>query len=249
LLVEPDRLCLEVLESEGFSRFGSRPARRSLIMDLTPDLDEIRKRLDKKWRNCLSKAERSDLEIVSGTEPDLFDEFLPVYQSMLRRKQLKPEADLRVHRDVQHRLPEHLKMRVVLARHGGRACAGAIYSPIGDTAIYLFGATDGAGMQTCASYAVQWTIVGELKGRNIQAYDLNGTNAELNPGTYHFKKGLAGRFTEEVTFAPQVQMHRATMANRVILGIDRMRARVRSTRPPAAARRIGETSTEPAVNR
>jgi hypothetical protein len=129
-------------------------------------------------------------------------------------------------------------MGIVLARDQDAVCAGAVYSAVGDTALYLFGATDEVGMRSSASYLVQWTVIGELKTRGVPRYDLNGINPDTNPGTYHFKKGLAGKGTPDVTFASQVQIHRGSLTNESILLLDRLRLKVRAHR----ARNVAATA-------
>jgi hypothetical protein len=230
-----DQRMLQILAEEGFSNLPQGAPRQSLVMNLSAPLADLRAGLDKKWRNCLSKAERSGLTVASGTSLAIFDEFTTVYARMLERKQFTPTADIQKHRRLQQRLPEALKMGVVVARQNGAPCAGAIYSAIGNTALYLFGGTDEVGMQSSASYLVQWQIVQELIGRQVAYYDLNGINPDTNPGTYHFKKGLAGKLTPEVTFAPQVQAHHASLANQSILLLDRLRLRIRASRARGAA--------------
>ena len=36
------------------------------VLDLTPPLEELRGRLDKKWRNQLTRSEKNNLTVVSG---------------------------------------------------------------------------------------------------------------------------------------------------------------------------------------
>lgn len=224
LLEAEDQALLEVLSQEGFSGLGGGAKRQSLIIDLSPSLDELRAGLDKKWRNSLSKSERSELTIVSGVSLALFDEFAGVYSQMLERKQFAPTADIQKHRRLQQVLPEPLKMGVVVARHAGETCAGAIFSAVGDTGIYVFGATNETGMRTSASHLVQWEVLRLLKDSGIRYYDLNGINPESNPGTSHFKKGLAGKNGREVTFTGQSQVLQGSLANYSVLLVDKWRA-------------------------
>jgi len=221
---------LRVLADEGFAQVEHVRAKKSLIVDLDRSIDELRRDLDKKWRNCLSKAERSGVTIESGTGLTLFDRFMPVYEQMLDRKQLAPSADIQKHRCIQEALPERLKMRVVLASHEGEPCAGALYSALGDTAVYLFGGTNAAGMKTCASYLVQWEILRALKEAGTAHYDLNGIDPEGNPGVYHFKAGLAGKTGRAVTFIGQFQTASASVVNSSILLAEQLRRRVRLAR-------------------
>jgi hypothetical protein len=224
LFLEDDQACLLALSEEGFEPFGPQGAEKTLLMEISPALDALRAGFDKKWRNCLSKAERSGLALESGTDARLFDEFEVVYREMLRRKQFEPTASVGKHRSLQQRLPASLKMRIVVARHDGHVCAGAIYSAIGETAYYLFGATNDVGLRTCAAYLVQWEILQQLKRAHVVEYDLHGINAITNPGTYHFKKGFAGRFGREVTFAGQRQAVAPSLATASVLLIERLKS-------------------------
>ena len=218
-----DDQCVEIMRSEGLGVTPGRQVKRTLILDVSCSLEEIRRNLDKKWRNCLSKAERSGLTIEAGTGQDLFDAVLPLHDAMLSRKKLKPESDIHKYRRAQVELPEPLKMVTVLASLEGKPCAGAIYSSAGDTGVYLFGAASDVGLRTSASYLVHWNVIQHLQQRGVAYYDLNGINPDLNPGTYHFKRGLAGRITAEVTMLGQYEASLPTAANRCVKLAQRVR--------------------------
>jgi lipid II:glycine glycyltransferase (peptidoglycan interpeptide bridge formation enzyme) len=94
---------------------------------------------------------------------------------------------------VQRDLPPRYKLRVILCRLNGEIHSGAIFSAIGNTAVYLVGATSNAGMKSNGSYIIQWSFIKWLKENKFRYFDLNGINPEVNPGTYHFKRGLAGK--------------------------------------------------------
>jgi hypothetical protein len=228
LFVEDDERSAIDLAREDFVTLSGRGDSRTLHVDISTDLDEIRKALDRRWRNHLSKAERASLTLNSGTAQELFDEFELLYREMLRRKRFAPTADLQKHRVLQEALPDDLKMSVVLARDEDRPCAGAIFSAIGDTALYLFGATNESGMRTSASYLVQWEVLKQLKARRIRNYDLHGINPEANPGTYEFKLGLAGKRGKEMTFLTQVQALEPSLVNSAVLAGERLRLKLMS---------------------
>jgi hypothetical protein len=228
LFIEEHGDCTKILTDEGFSSLPGKVAERSLIMDLAPSLVELRANFDKKWRNCLNKAERGGLTVVRGTSISLFDEFKCIYTEMLRRKRFAPAADIERHRARQASLPPDLRMGILIARDRGVACAGAIYSALGDTAIYLFGATNESGMRTAGAYLVQWELLKTLKERGIRTYDLHGINHELNPGTYRFKKGLAGKTGKEVTFVGPSQAFERSISNHTLLLADRIYRRLQA---------------------
>jgi len=97
-------------------------------------------------------------------------------------------------------------MRVLLCSSEDRQLsAGLVISAMGDTGIYLFGATNELGMKNGASYMLQWHAIQYLKEVGIARYNLHGINPETNPGTYHFKAGLCGRNGSEARFIGQYE--------------------------------------------
>ena len=83
-------------------------------------------------------------------------------------------------------------MKVFLCEQDGIPIAGLVGSALGDTGIYLFGATNEHGMNAKGAYLLQWRMIQWLKQNGVTHYDLGGINPEANPGVYHFKQGLSG---------------------------------------------------------
>ena len=185
---------------EGYRQGSPGKQRRSIVINLEQPLNELRKGLDQKWRNCLNRAEKNNLELVEGSDDAMFDLFLPMYRQMLSRKGIAEPGNIQAFRVMQHRLPARHKMNAIVAMDQGQASAGAICSAIGGAGIYLFGATADVGMKNKAAYLVQWKVIEWLKELDCSEYDLHGINPELNPGVYAFKKGLSGRNGREVEF-------------------------------------------------
>jgi hypothetical protein len=59
-------------------------------------------------------------------------------------------------------------------------------------------------------------------------YDLHGIDPVRNPGTYSFKKGLAGKKGKEVTFVGPCQLFAPSVKNRSLLLVDRVLSRMRA---------------------
>lgn len=235
LFVDEHAERVAMLSPEGYTLLPRSGRDETVIVDLSPTLGQLRAGMDKKWRNCLNKSEREGLTLVNGTSDALFGEFATLYEQMLQRKQFAPTADFVRHRRIQATLPEPLKMGVIIARHEGQPCAGAVYSALGDTALYLFGATNDVGMRTSGSYLVQWELLNVLKHQGTREYDLHGINAESNPGTYRFKVGLAGKNGREVTFVGSSQSFEPSLINNSLLLAERLRGRLRQARAHRAA--------------
>lgn len=117
---------------------------------------------------------------------------------MVNRKQLVNFTGPDHCRQAQATLLPHEKAWVCLCKFEGEVCAGGICSALGDTGIYLFGATSNLGMKNCASYLVHWKMLEWVKSRGCQTYDLNGINPVINAGGYQFKSRLAGAHGHDV---------------------------------------------------
>lgn len=180
-------------QSHGLTLVGDAPAYRTFRVDLAPSLEEIRKAFDGKWRNMLNGAERNGLEIVESAEDSAYEGFLEIYQEMMARKQFDTSVDVHEFRRIQARLPAALKLRIYLARKEGRTLNALLVSALGDTAIYLLGATSDEGMKSKGSYLLHWRAIQWFKERGIRWYDLGGINPDTNPGVFHFKRGFSGK--------------------------------------------------------
>jgi len=191
------------LKSIGFSRKSYSDSYRTLILDLTPSLEGIRKNLDQKWRNQLNKAEKSGLKIVQGTSDELFEEFMRLQREMLSRKDFSPGADYGEFQKIQKDLPEHLKMKIMTASDEGETINVAIFSAIGDTGIYLLGASGDKGIGKNGSNLLLWRSVEWMNMNGLRSYDLGGIDPEGNPGVYRFKLGLAGKTGRDICLIGQ----------------------------------------------
>jgi hypothetical protein len=185
------------LFQSAFSRFTQEPAasadaHRTFILDLAPPVEELRQNLDKKWRNQLTRAEKNGLRVVAGCGTEEYRTFCRMYQQMQNRKAFESTVDIEEFGEIQGDLPETHRMRILICEQEGNAVAGIVASAIGDSAIYLLGATSDIGLNAKGSYLLQWTLIQWLKKDGFKWYDLGGIDPEQNPGVYHFKRGLSG---------------------------------------------------------
>jgi len=165
---------------------------RTIMVDLTPSAEFIRKRLNQKWRNQLNGSEKQGLELEVTDSQEGYQEFCRLYQFMLSRKQFDSAVDVEEFGRIQQQLPSSQKMRVFIARKDGEAVGALVCSLLGDTAIYLLGATNDRARQLKASYFLHWQAMLWLKSRGARWYDLGGIDRVANPGGYHFKSGFGG---------------------------------------------------------
>lgn len=186
---EPFQLAFSGFAQES-STFGN--VYRTLLLDLAPSVEQLRRNLDKKWRNMLTRSEKNDLKIVSGTTVDEYRVFSGIYHQMRRRKAFESTVDVEEFRRIQEDLPEAHRMRIFICEQGGLPLGGIVVSALGDSAIYLLGATSDQGLNSKGAYSLQWAMIQWLKKNGFRWYDLGGIDPKANPGVYSFKRGLSG---------------------------------------------------------
>jgi lipid II:glycine glycyltransferase (peptidoglycan interpeptide bridge formation enzyme) len=185
-----DTVC-SVYKNAGF--ILKKTEARTLILDLKPEIGELRKQMNQKWRNQLNAGERAGLAVEIGTGSGFLKNFRKIYLEMIERKDYASPVDIDVISGIQEALPGNLKFRFVICSLGSVPVAGAVFTAIGDTCIYFLGATAREGMRTKASYVVQWEMIKWMKMNGFTRYDLGGCSPAKVPGTYHFKAGLCGK--------------------------------------------------------
>lgn len=212
LFEEDHSWALASLKEEGFLRAKHGKGSRTIIMNLSPSMDELYQRLQPHWQRELKVAKKLHLEIVEGVGGELFNQFIEIYKEMVARKKFREPNDIHEFREIQRQLPPDFKMRILLCRSTEGLCAGVIAGVAADTAIYLFGATSTTGLKTRGSYLLQWKLIEWLKANGVSQYDLNGINPEDNPGTYKFKRDLAGDKGRDVHWLGRFESCESTLS-------------------------------------
>jgi len=206
---------------------------RTFVLDLAPPLGELRKRLDKKWRNQLSRAEKNELKVMTGSGTDQYAVFCQMYQEMRKRKAFETTVDIETFGKIQEDLPLTHRMQVLICEQKGVPVAGLVASAMGDSAIYLLGATSDEGLSAKGAYLLQWTLIQWLKEHGIRWYDLGGINPERNPGVYHFKSGMSGA---DLSHIPSFDAHSSGVSSTIVRTILATYSAVKSAGMPRVGR-------------
>ena len=180
-----------ILAEFGFAmRQSFRDANRYLV-DLSLDEAAQMQSFEQKWRYNLRQAMKNGIEArICESKHDL-DTFYALHAAMVARKQFHAGDPVHLVTEMMARLPGSLRPQIALAYHEGRPVVGAVVARLGDTAFYVFGASDDTALPLKAGYALQWWIVRWLSGSGVRWYDL-GSEAQ-EPGLRQFKKGFVGR--------------------------------------------------------
>ena len=168
------------------------------------------------------------------TDTAAMAKFQELYGVMLAQKRFESGVTVSSFRMVQRELLKEDKLTVSLAFLDGKAVAGHVSSLLGDTCIYLLGASNKQGRKTKASYLLQWRVIEMAKEAGARWYDLGGIDPEGNPGVYHFKAGLNG---QDCTFLGQFNgegsgpgRYLLPLAERAYTRFDRLRCACRVNR-------------------
>lgn len=231
-----------ILAEEGYGA-GAEAPDRTLRLDLTKTAEELRTGMRPHWRRYLKVAEKNDLEIAEGSDDALFEEFIGIYRELVDRKAFAEPNDIREFRLIQARLPQNLKMKIMLCRADGKLCSGLICSAIGDTAIYLYGATSNTGLKSRGSYLLHWKLIEWLKATGIAIYDLHGIDPLTNPGTYKFKADLCGGNGQDLHFLGQFDAHASHLSHSCVALGDRVRLMVRTFKTRRAAKPVAASAS------
>ena len=108
-----------------FSKFKPKQLRstdmyRTIVLDLSPPLEELRRRLDKKWRNQLSRAEKNNLKVVVGSGRAEFQRFCLIYNQMKERKGFETTVNVEEFAQMQKDLADSHRLRILICEDGVR---------------------------------------------------------------------------------------------------------------------------------
>lgn len=193
---ETRRIQQDVFADLGFVA-SARAPHRTILLDVRPSLDVLRRGLHQKWRNCLSRSEREPVAVLAvGLER--WDEFAALFQEMVTRKGFPVAMGPTFFRDVFSGARPQEDFRLHVALEGGAMIGAHLGAYVGDTATYLLGVTSPRGRQTFVSYALQWAAICHARLAGCAWYDLGGIDPEANPDGYLFKKRMGGVEAAEI---------------------------------------------------
>lgn len=144
-----------------------------------------------KWRYNLKKAQKADLAIAIEQGPEALAAFAAIFEAMEKRKNYANDSWKAFRDALAAGVPQTIEPATILVREKGEPIAGAVIGFIGDTAYYLYGATNDRAVDLKAGYVMQWWIIDWLSRQNLKWYDLGGASGE--EGLRQFKKGLTGK--------------------------------------------------------
>jgi peptidoglycan pentaglycine glycine transferase (the first glycine) len=208
LKLEPDDID-ESVDPQTMAAAGFRPSnhtiqpRRTLIVDLSDNEDEILERMHQKTRYNIRLAERKGVTVRSWDDLAAFGRMMT---------QTGERNEFGVHLSAYYRRAYDLfhpsgECEVLVAEYEGQPLAAVMVFWRGNRAWYFYGASHDFERQRMPTYLLQWEAMRWAKSRGCLQYDLWGVpDEDLNSledafadrsdglwGVYRFKRGFGGR--------------------------------------------------------
>jgi lipid II:glycine glycyltransferase (peptidoglycan interpeptide bridge formation enzyme) len=197
---------------------NNRESPRTIFLDISVPIEDLRKNLRKKWRQYLNHAEEAGLKVTFSKSPELFVDCLNVYREMHERKHFIENVKMDDFLALHEILPEAYKFKILTVGRDGRTDACVIFSAIGDTGLPVLAATATSALENKASYLANWEMIKVLRNEGIRWFDFRGIDPKGNPGGYQFKTGMSGKKGLEVSYLGDFILHRGKF-NRFLLAL------------------------------
>lgn len=171
---------------------------RSIWLDLTRPEGDRRVALGKGWRNALTQAEKTRMEVEIDETGRTLDWLLARYAAD-KKERGYPGPAPRVLRTLAESCFAERQGAIYRAREKGEPLAGILVLGHGAGATYQIGWTSGAGRMLNAHHLLLWRAAAHLAAKGYRDFDLGGINPDTADGVTRFKRGLGG---EEYTLVP-----------------------------------------------
>ena len=187
---------LALMADLGFRQF-SPYAWESVWVDLELELDVLRRQLDRKWRNLLTRSEKTGLTLEIGSDAVLFHSMVARHEELMQEKHFEG-VPAGVLRNLCNHLGDREPLLILRAVHEGEPVAGICVARHGAAATYLIGWNGPKGRQLKANQYLLWQAIVHLRQNGVRWFDLGGISEERTPGITAFKLGLNGERYELV---------------------------------------------------
>jgi len=162
------------------------------IIDLSSSEDEIKKNFDQKWRNCLNKSFRENIEVKINTNLKNPSVFFQYYNRHLTDKKYKgPTA-----RFLMQEFSELEKINEIFylwAIKNSNPVSAIVITINGNTASYRVGWNTEVGRKSNAHYLLIWNAIIHSKKLGLTKFDLGGLLPVEAPGVTSFKEKMNGQ--------------------------------------------------------
>jgi hypothetical protein len=183
---------LEIRSGNGaFSEFPASSSYSVHTLDLRPGPEALFRNLRDTTRRNIKKSIREGVTVSLETSPESVAAFYRLNCLTRRDHGLPPQPGTFFKKIHEHVISRKLGF-IVLARHGGREIAGAVYFHSREKTIYKYGASLRAAQHLRANNLVMWRAIQWCSHNGYSSFCFGRTELE-HTGLRHFKAGWGGR--------------------------------------------------------
>ncbi|MEK7139479.1 MAG: peptidoglycan bridge formation glycyltransferase FemA/FemB family protein [Patescibacteria group bacterium] len=179
-----------------------RQPHQTLVLDLTPSLDDLLATCHPKTRYNIRLAAKHGVTVRRSVDARDIDIFWQLSADTASRQQLRLH-DRHYYQTMLATLGQTatntngLRVELFIAEHQGRAVAANLVAWFGETVTYLHGGSRHDHRELMAPHLLQWTQIKAAQAAGATRYDCWGYDEQIWPGVSRFKAGFGG---ERITY-------------------------------------------------
>jgi lipid II:glycine glycyltransferase (peptidoglycan interpeptide bridge formation enzyme) len=163
--------------------------KKTLLLDLTADEEELLAAMHQKTRYNLRLAEKKGVKIKRGSAAD-FREFWRLMNLTGERGAFRLHGAAH-YKNLLNADKDFIKL--FFAEYQGKNIAAGLFCFWKDKVTYLHGASDNEFRNVMAPYLLQWSVIKDARENGYRYYDFYGIDEKRWPGVTRFKQGFGGR--------------------------------------------------------
>ncbi|MFL5628209.1 MAG: lipid II:glycine glycyltransferase FemX, partial [Ktedonobacteraceae bacterium] len=170
--------------------------RRSWVLDIRPDIEQLLANFKMTWRQNVRSAERKGVVIREATSDADFDAYYELLKITSQRDAFFIHSK-DYHKEILRQFASKGDAVLYLAEHEGEAIAAKMLIRFGDWCWDMFGATSDNKRNLKPAYLLQYRCFQWAKARGCTYFDFRTIPEILEPGeemwgVYEYKKGFGG---------------------------------------------------------
>lgn len=185
------------LKNMGFKKTYENQPQKTIILDLNKSENNLLQDMDAETRYAIRTAEKRGVEVLSFDDVEeknrYFEDFWQMFQETMTRGNLKSYSK-DYFREL-FRLNGDVSTKLFLAKAEENIIASAVFLFFGDTAVYLYAASQkGFGKFNAPSFII-WKAILDAQKRGCRFFDLWGISYQKKKwaGITAFKKSFGGK--------------------------------------------------------
>jgi lipid II:glycine glycyltransferase (peptidoglycan interpeptide bridge formation enzyme) len=172
-------------------------AEKTLIIDLTKSLEDLKKDMRKNTRYNVRKSKREGIEVRHVGDLSLFDEFTEIYKDTVERQGWSAYSVSYIKSEYEV-FSKNNMARMFVAYHDNQPIAASIFLFYQDEVVYHHSGSLTEFRDLPSSYGIQWEVMKYAKKQNYKKYNLWGVcekEKKEHPwyGLSLFKYGFGGK--------------------------------------------------------